>query len=55
MTLPGVSVLDAAYALTVAAVAIATGNPLGAALALAVAACWFGLSAYLTDKRTEPK
>lgn len=55
MTLPGVSVLDAAFAMTVSAAAILTGNVIGAALSLAVAACWFGLSAYLADKRTPPK
>lgn len=47
MTLPGVSVLDAAFALTVAAASMISGNLIGAALSLAVAACWFGLSAYL--------
>jgi hypothetical protein len=54
MTLPGVSVLDAAFALSVSATAILTGNLVGAALALAVTACWFGLTAYVTDKRTPP-
>jgi len=55
MTLPTVSVLDAAFALSVAGVAALTGNPIGAGLSMLVAAFWFGLSAYLVDKRTEPK
>jgi hypothetical protein len=55
MTLPGVSVLDAAFAFTVSGSAILTGNVIGAALALGIAAAWFALSAYLTDKRTPPK
>ncbi len=54
MTLPGVSVLDAAFALTVSASAIATGNVIGAALALGITAAWFALTAYITDKRTPP-
>lgn len=55
MTLPGVSVLDAAFALTVAAASMIAGNLIGAALSLAVAACWFGLSAYLAYRNTPPK
>ena len=42
MTLPGVSVLDAAYALAVAAAAM-----FWPPLALGVAAAFFGLSAFL--------
>lgn len=53
VTLPGVSVLDAAFALTVAAGSIVTGNPVGAAISLAVAACWFGLSAFLAYRNPE--
>lgn len=55
MTLPGVSVLDAAFALSVAGVAALTGNALGAGLAVIVAAGYFALSAYLVDRRTPPK
>lgn len=54
MTLPNVSVLDAAFVFSVAASAILTGNVIGAALAFAVTACWFGLTAYLADKRGKP-
>src|SRR5437870_13817133 len=54
MTLPGVSVLDAAFALSVAGVAALTGNPIGAGLTMLVAAAWFGLSAWLADRRAEP-
>lgn len=54
MTLPGVSVLDAAFALSVAGVSALTGNPIGAGLTMLVAAAWFGLSAWLADKRSEP-
>ena len=45
MTLPNVSVLDAAYALSVAAAAM-----IFPPLALAVAAAYFGLSSYLAYK-----
>jgi hypothetical protein len=55
VTLPGVSVLDAAFVLSVSASAILTGNVIGAALALGITACWFALTAYLTDKRTPPE
>ncbi len=54
MTLPGVSVLDAAFALSVSAASILTGNLVGAALALGITACWFALTAYITDRRTPP-
>ncbi len=47
MTLPGVSVLYAAFAHSVAGAAIVTGNVLGAALALGIAAMWFALSGYI--------
>ncbi len=47
MTLPNVSVLDAAYALSVAAAAW-----IFPPLALAVAAAYFIASAYLADRRT---
>jgi len=46
MTLPGVSVLDAAYALSVAAAAWVWPP-----LALAVAAAYFIVSAYIADRR----
>lgn len=55
MTLPGVSVLDAAFVLSVTAASIVTGNVIGAALSLAVATLWFGFTAYINDKRTPPK
>ena len=51
MTIPGVSPIDAAFALSVAGVAALTGNSLGAGLSMLVAAAWFGLSAYLADRR----
>ncbi len=49
MTLPGVSVLDAAFALSVTGAAM-----IFPPLALIVAAAWFGLSAYLHDRRSSP-
>ena len=49
--IPGVSVLDAAFALSVAGVAALTGNPLGAGLALLVAAAYFVASAVIADRR----
>lgn len=49
MTLPGVSVLDAAFALSVTGVAMVYPPA-----ALLVAAAWFGLSAYLADRRATP-
>lgn len=49
MTLPGVSVLDAAFVLAVTGAAM-----LWPPLALGVAAGFFGLSAYLADKRPQP-
>ncbi len=52
--MPGVSVVDAAFALSVAGVAALTGNAIGAGLSMIVAAGWFALSAYLADRRTEP-
>jgi hypothetical protein len=55
VTLPGVSVLDAAFVLSVAASAILTGNVISAALTLGITACWFALTAYLTDRRTPPE
>ncbi len=53
MTLPGVSVLDAAFALSVAGIAALTGNPLGAGLSIIAAAAWFGLSAWIADRRAK--
>ena len=50
MTLPGVSVLDAAFALSVTGAAM-----LFPPLALVVAAGWFALSAFLADRRTPPE
>lgn len=50
MTLPGVTVLDAAFALSVTGAAM-----IWPPLALVVAAAWFGLSAWLADRRGEPK
>ena len=51
MTLPGVSVLDAAFALSVTGAAMVFPP-----LALAVAAGWFGLSAFLAYRNhPEPK
>ena len=44
--IPGVSYLDAAFALSVTGAAM-----IFPPLALIVAAGWFGLSAYLADKR----
>ena len=49
MNLPGVSVLDAAYALSVAAAAWVFPP-----LALAVAAVYFIVSAVLADRRSVP-
>lgn len=51
MTLPGVSVLDAAFALSVTAAGMTPWPP----LALVVAAGWFALSAYLADRRASPE
>lgn len=50
MTLPGVSVLDAAFALSVTGAAFVWPP-----LALFVAAGWFALSAYLAYRNAEPK
>lgn len=47
MTLPNVSVLDAAFALSVTGVAM-----IFPPAALVVAAAWFALSAYIADKRS---
>ncbi len=51
MTLPGVSVLDAAFVLSVAGVAALTGNALGAGLAMLVGAGYFVVSAWIADHR----
>ncbi len=50
MTLPGVSVLDAAFALSVTGAAM-----IWAPLGLIVAAAYFVASAYITDRRTPPR
>jgi NAD/NADP transhydrogenase alpha subunit len=50
MTLPGVSVLDAAFALSVTAAGM-----IHPALCLAVAAGYFALSAYIADRRSTPE
>ena len=55
MTLPGVSAVDAAFALSVAGIAALTSNPVGAGLSIIVAAAWFGFSAWLADRRTVAK
>lgn len=55
MTLPNVSVLDAAFVLSVAGVAAITGNSIGAGLSMIVAAIWFAVSAYIADRRSEAK
>jgi hypothetical protein len=49
MTLPGVTVLDAAFALAVTGAAMVYPPA-----ALLVAAAFFGLTAFLTDRRTPP-
>lgn len=49
MNLPGVSVLDAAFALAVTGTAMVFPPA-----ALIVAAGFFALSAFLADRRTEP-
>jgi hypothetical protein len=54
VNLPGVSVLDVAFVLSVAGVAALTGNSLGAGLALIVAATYFIATAILADRRSEP-
>ena len=50
MTLPGVSVLDVAFVFAVTAAAMSPWPP----LALVVAAAFFGLSAFLADRRSAP-
>lgn len=47
--MPGVSVLDAAFALSVTGAAM-----IYPPLALLVAAAYFALSAYLADRRAQP-
>lgn len=54
MTPPIVNSLDVAFVLSVAGVAAITSNPLGAGLALVVAAGYFWLSWFLTDRRSPP-
>lgn len=54
MTLPGVSVLDAAFVFAVVGVAAITSNPLGAGLAAIVGAAFMGLSAFLAY-RNQPE
>ena len=48
--IPGVSVLDAAFALSVTGVAMVFPPA-----ALLVAAAWFALSAFIADRRSEAK
>ncbi len=53
MKLSGVSVLDAAFALSVAGIAALTGNAIGAGLSMLVAAGYFLAAAVIEDRRTE--
>lgn len=54
MTLPSVSVLDAAFVLSVSGVSAITGNALGAGLSMIVGAAYFLASAIIADRRAAP-
>jgi hypothetical protein len=49
--LPEVSVLDAAFVLSVSGIAALTGNAIGAGLSMLVAAVYFVVSAVIADRR----
>lgn len=54
MTLPNVSILDAAFVLSVAGIAALTGNAIGAGLSMLVAAGYFVASSFIADRRAAP-